>query len=106
MNKRFWQVSAIVSSGLAVAVAGVGIAASNRLMYVKKKDESLILDRENSAKRYDEVWYAKAKKSELCIESENDYPIKPILLETHNTNRSVIICHGVTETEVNSFKYA
>nr|WP_316046567.1 hypothetical protein [Planococcus glaciei] len=37
MNKRFWQVSAIVSSGLAVAVAGVGIAASNRLMYVKKK---------------------------------------------------------------------
>lgn len=106
MNKRFWQVSAIVSSGLAVAVAGVGIAASNRLMYVKKKDESLILERETTAKRYDEVWYAQVKKSERWIESENGYPIKAIFLEPHNTNRYVIICHGVTETKVNSFKYA
>lgn len=106
MNKCFWQVSAIVSSGLAVAVAGVGIAASNRLMYVKKKDESLILERETTAKRYDEVWYAQVKKSERWIESENGYPIKAIFLEPHNTNRYVIICHGVTETKVNSFKYA
>lgn len=106
MNKRFLQVSAIVSSGLAVAVAGVGIATSNRLMYVKKKDESLILERETTAKRYDEVWYAKVKKSERWIESENGYPIKAIFLEPHNTNRYVIICHGVTETKVNSFKYA
>ncbi len=106
MKKRLIWTSAIISSALTALAAVAGFIASNRLMYVKKKDEQLILERETTAKRYDEVWYANVPKSEQWIESENGYPIKAIFLEPHDTNRYVIICHGVTETKVNSFKYA
>lgn len=106
MKKRLIWTSAIVSSVLTALATIAGFIASNRLMYVKKKDEQLILERETTAKRYDEVWYANVPKSEQWIESENGYPIKAIFLEPHDTNRYVIICHGVTETKVNSFKYA
>ncbi|WP_298828299.1 alpha/beta hydrolase [uncultured Planococcus sp.] len=106
MKKRLIWTSAIISSVLTAMATVAGFIASNRLMYVKKKDEQLILERETTAKRYDEVWYANVPKSEQWIESENGYPIKAIFLEPHDTNRYVIICHGVTETKVNSFKYA
>ncbi|MDQ0427646.1 fermentation-respiration switch protein FrsA (DUF1100 family) [Planomicrobium stackebrandtii] len=106
MKKKLIWTSAIVSSLLTASATIAGFIASNRLMYVKKKDEQLILERETSAKRYDEVWYANVPKSEQWIESQNGYPIKAIFLEPHDTNRYVIICHGVTESKVNSFKFA
>ncbi len=106
MRRRILQVSAVVSSAFTLATAAFGIAASNRLMYVKNKDANLILERETSAKRYDEAWYANVSKSERWIESQNGYQVKAIFLEPHNTTRYAIICHGVTESKVNSFKYA
>jgi hypothetical protein len=106
LRKRILQISAVVSSAFSLAAAAIGIVASNRLMYVKKKDETLILERETSAKRYDEVWYANVKKSDQWIRSKNGYDVKAIFLEPHDTTRYVVICHGVTETKVNSLKYA
>lgn len=106
MRKRIFQVSAAISSTFTLLATVAGILASNRLMYVKKKDEELILERETSAKRYDEVWYANVKKEERQIESENGYNVHAIFLEPHDTDKYVVICHGVTETKVNSFKYA
>ncbi|WP_281862790.1 alpha/beta hydrolase [Planomicrobium okeanokoites] len=106
MRRRILQVSAAISSTFTLLATAAGILASNRLMYVKKKDEELILERETSAKRYDEVWYANVKKEERWIESENGYNVHAIFLEPHDTDHYVIICHGVTETKVNSFKYA
>ncbi|QHJ71084.1 alpha/beta hydrolase [Planococcus halotolerans] len=106
MRKRIFQVSAAISSTCTILATVAGILASNRLMYVKKKDEELILERETSAKRYDEVWYANVKKEERQIESENGYNVHAIFLEPHDTDKYVVICHGVTETKVNSFKYA
>lgn len=105
MAKRMLWLTGIFSSLTALTTVS-GFAISNQLMYLKKKDEDLILERETSAKRYDEYWYANTKKSEQWIDSANGYPIKAIFLEPHQTNRYVIICHGVTENKVNSFKYA
>lgn len=106
MRRRVLQISAAVSSTFTLLATAAGILASNRLMYVKKKDENLILERETTAKRYDEVWYANVRKEERWIESENGYQVHAVLLEPHDTNKFVIICHGVTETKVNSFKFA
>ncbi|MDN7241172.1 alpha/beta hydrolase [Planococcus sp. N028] len=105
MAKRMLWFTGIFSSLTALTTVS-GFAISNQLMYLKKKDENLILERETSAKRYDEYWYANVKKSDHWIQSANGYSIKAIFLEPHNTNRYAIICHGVTETKVNSFKYA
>ncbi|WP_052131438.1 alpha/beta hydrolase [Planococcus sp. CAU13] len=106
MRKHILQIFAAISSTFTLLAAAAGILASNRLMYLKKKDEELILERETSAKRYDEVWYANVKKEERWIESENGYKVHAIFLEPHDTLYYAIICHGVTETKVNSFKYA
>jgi uncharacterized protein len=105
MAKRMLWFTGIFSSLTALTTVS-GFAISNQLMYLKKKDEDLILERETTAKRYDEYWYANVKKSEQWIESANGYSIKAIFLEPHATNRYAIICHGVTENKVNSFKYA
>lgn len=105
MAKRMLWFTGIFSSLTALTTVS-GFAISNQLMYLKKKDDNLILERETTAKRYDEYWYANATKSERWIESANGYSIKAIFLEPHNTNRYAIICHGVTENKVNSFKYA
>ncbi|PSL42036.1 hypothetical protein B0H99_101284 [Planomicrobium soli] len=105
MAKRLLWFTGIFSSLTALTTVS-GFAISNQLMYLKKKDENLILERETSAKRYDEYWYANVKKSDQWIESANGYPVKAIFLEPHGTHRYAIICHGVTENKVNSFKYA
>ena len=106
MRKRLLWITGIISSIFTAITTIAGFVLTNKLMYLKKKDEKLILERETSAKRYDEYWYANVTKSEKWIESDNGYPIKAIFLEPHDTNRYVIICHGVTENKVNSFKYA
>lgn len=106
MRRRILWVTGIISSVFTALTAISGFILTNKLMYLKKKDENLILERETSAKRYDEYWYANVEKSEKWVDSENGYPIKAIFLEPHNTSRYVIICHGVTENKVNSFKYA
>lgn len=106
MRKQLLLHAGIISSLFTAIFTISGFALTNQLMYLKKKDNDLILQRETTAKRYDEVWYANVRKSERWIETANGYPIKAIFLEPHNTNRYVIICHGVTENKVNSFKYA
>lgn len=106
MKKRILLIAGIISSFFTAVMTILGFVITNRLMYIKKKDEKLVLERETTAKRYDEVWYANVRKSEKWIETANGYPVKAIFLEPHESNHYVIICHGVTENKVNSFKYA
>lgn len=94
----------ILGSLLFVA-SSIGVYFSNRLMYMKKKNEKLILERETRAGRFDPVTFESLPKREVLIPSPFGYKLKTILVEPHHTNRYVIICHGVTENKVNSVKY-
>jgi uncharacterized protein len=84
----------------------LGLYFTNRLMYMKKKDEELILRREKEAGRYNPVEFESLPKREVDISSPFGYTIKALLVEPHHTNRYIIISHGVTETKINSIKYA
>lgn len=75
-------------------------------MYIQKKDDLFILDRELQANRFDENWYKNCTKDELTIDSPNGYPIKGVFLKPCPTKNTVIICHGVTENKISSIKYA
>jgi fermentation-respiration switch protein FrsA (DUF1100 family) len=79
---------------------------TSRLMYMKKKDDAFILDREITAKRFDEAWFNSVQKTEKWIDSPNRYPVKAIFLEPLKTKNFVVICHGVSENKINSVKYA
>ncbi|NRD80655.1 alpha/beta hydrolase [Bacillus sp. BRMEA1] len=78
---------------------------TNRIMYMKKKDEDFILNREKDAGRFNPKDFESRPKREVAIASPFGYSIKAVLVEPHQTNRYIIISHGVTETKINSVKY-
>lgn len=84
----------------------IGLYFTNRIMYMKKKDENFILKREKEAGRYNPDEFDSLPKRDVGIASPFGYTIKAQLVEPHATNRYIIIAHGVTETKINSIKYA
>lgn len=85
--------------------SSLGIYFTNRLMFIKKKDEAFIYDREKSAGRLDPLNYKSLPKRNVVIPSPFGYSLKAVVIEPHSTNRYVILSHGVTETKTNSIKY-
>lgn len=106
MKRRILWITSILSSIMTAGAAIFGFVFTNRLMYLKKKDDEFILNREITAKRFDEAWFKVVRKTEKWIDSPNGYPVKAIFLEPLDTNNFVVICHGVTENKINSVKYA
>lgn len=107
MKKRTLFLSGSIATTLiAAATTATGVLMTNRLMYIKKKDDAFILEREVSSKRFDEAWYEGCPKEVLTIESPNGYLIRGVYLKPLETKNTVIICHGVTENKINSMRYA
>lgn len=106
MRRRILWITSILSSVLTASTAVIGFLITNRLMYMKKKDDAFILNREITAKRFNEVWYDTVRKNEKWITSPNGYPVKAVFLEPLDTSNFVVICHGVTENKINSVRYA
>ncbi|CRK84018.1 alpha/beta hydrolase [Neobacillus massiliamazoniensis] len=100
MKKTFRTLFIILFFWLALA-----LYLTNRIMYMKKKDEKFILQRETEAGRYHPEEFMQLPKREVIIPSSFGYNIKAVIAEPHQTNRYIIIAHGVTETKFNSIKY-
>ncbi len=73
---------------------------------MKKKDEEVIVRREKEAGRLNPERLQVLPKRHVDIASPFGYMLKAVVAEPYQTNRYVIIAHGVTETKVNSIKYA
>lgn len=74
-------------------------------MYMKKKEDQFIVDREKAAGRLNPNQYENLPKSEVLIPSPFGYSLKTVLAEPYEHNRYIIIAHGVTENKMNSIKY-
>ncbi|PLR66660.1 MULTISPECIES: alpha/beta hydrolase [Bacillaceae] len=83
----------------------VGFFFTNQMMYMKKKTDKEIIDRETKDGHFDEKEYDAYNKIEVSIPSQFGYDIKGILIAPHKTYSYVIICHGVTMNRYNSVKY-
>ncbi|MFC4354521.1 alpha/beta hydrolase [Chryseomicrobium palamuruense] len=105
MRKRVIIWTSVVTSLLTALTTLLGFVATNRLMYIKRKETDFILNREISEKRLDQAWYDAIKKEDVWIESKNGYQLKSIFIQPHDTKNYVIICHGVTENKVNSLRF-
>lgn len=105
-KRRFLYITGVLSSIVTALLTIFGFIASSKLMYLKTKDADVILEREVLAKRFDEKWYETVRKEELWIASPNGYPLKAVFLKPLDTDRTVIICHGVTENKINSMRFA
>lgn len=74
-------------------------------MYMKKKDDLFIFNREKEAGRLNPDEFDSMPKREILIPSSFDYHLKAIVVEPHDTNQYMIFSHGVTENKLNSVKY-
>jgi hypothetical protein len=105
MKKRVIIWTSLLTSILTAATTVFGYLVTNKLMYMKKKEDDFILNREITSKRLDEVWFSEVNKTEKWIESKNGYSLKAIFVEPLQTNNYVVICHGVTENKINSLRF-
>lgn len=84
----------------------MGLFFSNRIMYIKKKPDETILNREINEKRFILSEYERLHKFDFTVPSPFGYDIKGTFIPSQvETNRFLIICHGVTMNRINSIKY-
>lgn len=105
--KKKWPIIASVAASLTGAtIAAVGYTLSNKVMYIKRKDQQFIINREIASKRFNLDWYKSVPKEEFLVDSPYGYQISCQKINSVESNNTVIIAHGVTETHINSLKYA
>lgn len=102
MNKKK---VAQLSLSAALCLSSFGIYMTNRLMYMKIKDDDMIIQREKSAGRMNPDEFNTLKKRKITIPSPFGYPLKMLIVEPRVSNRYIIISHGVTENKISSIKY-
>ncbi|MCM3358876.1 MULTISPECIES: alpha/beta hydrolase [unclassified Psychrobacillus] len=105
MRKRVIVWTSIFTSIISAVATIFGFFLTNKLMYMKKKEDDFIYNRELTSKRFDEAWYTAVNKLERWIPSKNGYSLKAIFIEPLETSNYVIICHGVTENKINSLRF-
>jgi uncharacterized protein len=88
-----------------LVLASLGVYITNKLMFLKKKDDEEIFTREKEAGHLRPDEYDALPKREVSIPSSFGYPLKAVLVEPHDTNKYIIIAHGVTQSKTNSVKY-
>ncbi len=74
-------------------------------MFLKKKNDDEIFTREKEAGHLVPDEYDALPKRDVTIPSSFGYPLKAVLIEPNDTNRYIIITHGVTQSKMNSVKY-
>lgn len=82
-----------------------GVFFTNRLMYIKKKTDDEIIEREIAAGHFDEEAFRQLPKESFSIPSVHGYFIHGYIVQPYPTNQFMIISHGVTMNSFNSVKY-
>lgn len=100
-----WLGAASIAATTAVTY-GIAHHVSNRLLYYKKKDLSLVIDREIAAKRLDQDGFSQLPLVEKEIPSPFGYSIHSWFITPFpDTKKVMIFSHGVSENKWNSIKY-
>ncbi|WP_409297951.1 alpha/beta hydrolase [Peribacillus sp. SCS-26] len=100
--KKWW----LIPAGFLGYALGIGLYFSNRVMYMKKKEDNFILERETKAKRYIANEYELLPKTEVRAASSFGYPLHCVFVKPHDhSNKWMVFCHGITENKMNSIKY-
>lgn len=91
--------------GVFTYVVGIGIYFTNRLMFMRKKEDEFVRNREITAKRVNETEFHKLPKTKVMVASPFGYDLDCYFIHPYNTKKWVIFCHGITENKWNSIKY-
>ncbi|MBM7701637.1 alpha/beta hydrolase [Metabacillus iocasae] len=100
MKKWFLLIGVIIGY-----ILTVGIFFTNRLMYIKKKTDDELIERETSEGFYQEQLYHNLPKQSFTIPSSFGYQLSGTVIKQNDDKRFIIFCHGVTVHSINSVKY-
>lgn len=88
-----------------ILLTTIGVYFTNRIMFIKTKEEKDILKRDEEAGFLNTSEFNHLPKKDVYIASPFGYSLKAVIIEPWETNRYIIFCHGVTETKMSSVKY-
>jgi len=83
----------------------VGFYFTKQVLFMKTNSLDFIYQRELENLRFDENWYRSFEKQSFTVQSRYGYQLKGFLYEMNDTNKWIIITHGVTVNKNNSIKY-
>lgn len=90
---------------LASYVGVVGFYFTNRLLYIKKRTDNEIIEREAAFGHFDETSFHSLSKEPFSIPSKHRYAIFGYIVHPYPSDMFIIISHGVTMNLINSVKY-
>ena len=96
----------VLSLAAIIGSAFFGFYFSNRVLYIKKKSEQKIIERETKLHHFDPAVFSSLPKTEVWIPSPNGYNIHTVFIRPYPAKRFVVFSHGVTENKISSLKYA
>lgn len=100
-KKVFIPIISVISSFIAL-----GFFFTNLLMFMRKKEDSFIQEREIKAGRLNLDDFHSLPKIQINIPSSYGYNLNCLFVTPHaSSNKWMIFCHGVTENKYNSIKY-
>ncbi|MHC0552367.1 alpha/beta hydrolase [Salinicoccus sp. CNSTN-B1] len=103
--RSFLRWGAGLSGSLLVLLISLGYYASNQILFFKLRDVEIIKRRETRAKRLDMDEFKKLPQDDVLISSKFDYSINAVFTHPNETNKWMVLCHGVTENKISSIKY-
>ena len=103
MKKRTAVISTLFT--LLSTLTLIGVYFSNLLMFMRKKEDSFIKEREIAAKRFIVKDFDALPKTNVKVRSPLNYDIDCLFVHPYPTNKWMIFCHGITENKYNSIKY-
>ncbi|WP_141604137.1 alpha/beta hydrolase [Terrilactibacillus laevilacticus] len=100
---RFMK-AALVTAGATIAA---GYFVTNKIMYIRKKTDQFLIDREvHTFQHFDLKEYQSMPKEPFSLRSPYGYLINGHFIPGKSTQKIMIFCHGVTVNQFNSVKYA
>ena len=88
-----------------ITVFSIGTYFTNTLMFMKRKKDSFIKEREIKAKRLVIEDFEALPKTSVSVKSPYGYSLDCLFVQPNNTKQWMIFCHGITENKMNSIKY-
>src|SRR5699024_6170372 len=105
MMKNFFKWFSVFLLSLFSIIVSLAYYASNQIMYFKLREIEVIKRRETKGKRMDLKVLDGMPKDRVKIPSRFGYDINTTFYKPHQTDKWMIILHGVSENSLSSSKY-
>ncbi|MFD2829385.1 alpha/beta hydrolase [Corticicoccus populi] len=100
-----WNWVLVLITAVLMLLLSLAYYASSRTLYFKLLDNETIRKREIRRKRLDEKEFDALQKDDVTIPSKYGYGISTTFVYPNDTNKWIVLCHGLAENKISQVKY-